>query len=61
MVGEDFTILDQVPPVVPINVGGQVFVTSRDTLLRVRFPSSELSISRHALMCEAVHVPNMTQ
>lgn len=35
MVGEDFTILDQVPPVVAINVGGQVFVTSRDTLLRV--------------------------
>lgn len=40
MVGEDFTILDQVPSVVPINVGGQVFVTSRDTLLRVRFPAA---------------------
>lgn len=33
---EDFTILDQVPSVVHINVGGQLFLTSRETLLKVR-------------------------
>ena len=36
MVEEDFTILDQVPSVVHINVGGQLFLTSRETLLKVR-------------------------
>jgi hypothetical protein len=36
MVEEDFTILDQVPSVVHINVGGQLFLTARETLLKVR-------------------------
>jgi hypothetical protein len=35
MVEEDFTILEQVPSVVHINVGGQLFLTSRDTLYKV--------------------------
>lgn len=40
MVEEDFTILDQVPSVVHINVGGQLFLTSRETLLKVRHDSN---------------------
>lgn len=35
MVEEEYTILEQVPSVVPINVGGQVFLTSRETLCKV--------------------------
>jgi hypothetical protein len=42
MVEEDFTILDQVPSVVHINVGGQLFLTSRETLLKVWLSSDTL-------------------
>lgn len=36
MAEEDFTILEQVPSVVQISVGGQLFMTSRNTLYKVR-------------------------
>ena len=36
MADEDFTILEQVPSVVQISVGGQLFMTSRNTLYKVR-------------------------
>ena len=36
MAEEEFTILEQVPNVVQINVGGTLFLTSRETLYKVR-------------------------
>lgn len=36
MMDDDFTILDQVPSVVHLNVGGTIFLTSRSTLCQVR-------------------------
>jgi hypothetical protein len=46
MVEEDFTILEQVPSVVHINVGGQLFLTSRATLYKVPRGTAVASFKR---------------